>query len=175
MRNLAIFFFFLVCFSGHATEKTFNSELKRKLSFEVTVLEHSLIAAQSETQQLRQDKLDIDVKLQNMENWGLDQEKEKNSYYAQLVTNIQKVADTQAKVDQEKEKGRATLDRYHRVKSLLGYMAGLILAYLYIQLGADLAAKALSLVSGPWAYIFLKFLGPIGAFTVGYFTVNILF
>ena len=167
--------FALVCSSSIAAEKSFNSELKRKLSFEVTALDHSLIAARSETQQLRQDKLDIDAKLQNMENWGLDQEKEKNGYYSQLITTKQQVADTQAKVDQEKEKARITKERYHRVKSLLGYLAGLTLAFLYLKLGSELVSKALSLVAGPWAYVFLKFLGPLAAFTVGYFTINIVF
>jgi len=176
MRNLSILLLILSCHAALATGecKSFNSQLKHKLAFEIGALDASLSSAKNETAQLRQDKADIDVKLQNMENWGNEQEKQKNAYYAQLVVKTNDVAKAQAKVDLEKENSKSTLVRYHRVKSLLGYIVGLVFTFLYLHFGANTIATILTVVAGPWAFM-LRFVGPVAAFGVGYMGVNLFF
>lgn len=160
--------------SAFADTIAFKQELKQKLKFELNALEVSMMSANNEIAQLREDKAHIDADLHNMEEWGKQQEEQKNEYYHRTVELTNDIAITQANVDLEKEKGKATLARYHRVKSLLGYVFGVFLAYLYIQIGVQALTLMTLAVTGPWALV-LRFAGPVGAFGLGYFTVNILF
>ena len=156
------------------SQRSFNSELKSKLSYELGCLEVSMFAAKSEIVQLEQDKVIIDTNLKNMEQWGKNEEQQKQEYYARTIEASQKIADTQAKVDLEKEKGKATLMRYHRVKSLLGYIFGIFLAFLYMQIGAPAVSLMLTTLAGPWGFL-IRFLGPVAVFGIGYTVVNVIF
>jgi len=169
---LPIFFFFAV--TQASCSEPFNRELKQKLRFELNALEIIMMTANNEIAQLREDKQNIDVALKNMESWGKQQEQEKNEYYSRVIETTNNVAIVQAKVDLEKEKGKATLIRYHRVKSLLGYIFGIVLAYLYTQVGAQFITLVASAFAGPWAYL-LRFVGPAAAFGLGYLAVNLFF
>lgn len=157
-----------------AAQQSFNKELKYKLRFELSGLEVSMMAANNEIAQLREDKVHIDNDLLNMEDWGKNQEQQKNEYYKRVIEATQKIADTQARVDLEKEKGKSTLIRYHRVKSLLGYIFGLLLAVVYMRLGAQLISSLAATFAGPWAFL-LRFAGPVAAFGLGYIAVNLFF
>lgn len=176
MKKLTVFMLIFLCVAVvNAEDKnSFNSELKRRLSFELSNLQISMMNAKNEIAQLREDKAHIDIELKNMENWGRAQEQQKNDYYTQAIESNQKTADFQAQVDTEKEKGKATLERYRRVKSILGCIFGAVLAYLYTRLGAYALTLIASTVIGPWAVV-LRFAGPVLAFGAGYTTINLFF
>ena len=157
-----------------SSKRSFNSELKRKLSFELSNLEISLLEAKNEIAQLREDKVHIDTDLKNMESWGKGEQEQKNEYYTRTLEATQQIADTQARVDLEKQKGKATVLRYHRVKSLLGYIFGLLLVFVYVQIGAPLINVLLTTFTGPWGYV-IRFLGPVVVFGLGYIAVYITF
>ena len=153
---------------------SFKQELKQKLRFELNVLEVSMMLANNEIAQLREDKAHIDTDLRNMEEWGKQQEQQKNAYYTGVIELTNNLSVTQAQVDLEKEKGKTTLTRYHRVKSILGYIFGLLLAFLYSYLGMQVISSFATVFAAPWAVI-LRFAGPAIAFGVGYTVVNIFF
>jgi hypothetical protein len=156
------------------SQRSFNSELKSKLAYELGCLEVSMFAAKSEIAQLEQDKVIIDTNLKNMVQWGKNEEQQKNEYYTRTIEANQQIADVQVRVDLEKEKGKATLLHYRRVKSLLGYIFGIFLAFLYIQIGAPTVSLLLTALTGPWAFV-VRFLGPVAVFGIGYATINIIF
>jgi uncharacterized membrane protein len=176
-RLTLVLVFFLSSLELNASDvlkpKNFNAELKHKLFSEISLLETTMLEARGEISQLSQDKINIDTQLKQMEEWGKAQEEQKNDYYAQVLECNQKISEVQALVDTEKEKGKATLLKYHRAKSILGYIFGLLLAFIYTQLGSQFVTSLLSLVGGPWT-ILLRFLGPAAAFGAGYLLVNIL-
>lgn len=157
-----------------SSKRSFNSELKRKLSFELSNLEISMLEAKNEIAQLREDKVHIDTDLKNMESWGKIEQEQKNEYYTRTVEATQQIADVQARVDLEKQKGKATVLRYHRVKSLLGYIFGLLLVFVYVQIGAPLINVLLTTFTGPWGFL-IRFLGPVIVFGLGYTAVYITF
>ena len=152
----------------------YNNEIKKKILTEVGNLEASLSSAKNEITQLRQDKINIDNSLTNMESWGKQQELDKNTYYSRVLESEQKLADIQSAVDTEKEKAKATLDKYHRVKSLLGYAFGVVVSYTYIVFLSPLFSSVLIAVAGPWG-ILLRFGCPAAAFGLGYATIYMLF
>lgn len=174
---MLVLVFFLSSLELHAADvskpKNFNAELKYKLFSEISLLEKTMLEAKGEISQLSQDKINIDTQLKQMEEWGKTQEEQKNDYYTQVLEGNQKISEVQALVDTEKEKSKVTLLRYHRAKSILGYIFGFLLAFVYVQLGAQLVTSLLSVAVGPWA-ILLRFLGPVAAFGAGYLVVNIL-
>ena len=176
MKKYIIFISVFLCAASlNADDKNaFNSELKRRLSLELSNLQTSMMDAKNEIAQLRRDKAHIDADLKNMESWGKVQEQEKNDYYEQIIEANQKTSDVQAQVDTEIEKSKATLLKYRRVKSILGYIFGLVLSYLYIRLGAQALSTIASTLVGPWAFA-LRFAGPVLAFGAGYLAVNLVF
>jgi uncharacterized membrane protein len=167
MKKYIIFISVFLCAASlNAEDKNaFNSELKRRLSLELSNLQTSMMDAKNEIAQLRRDKAHIDAELQ---------EQEKNNYYEQIIEANQKTSDVQAQVDTEIEKSKATLLKYRRVKSILGYIFGLVLSYLYIRLGAQALSTIASTLVGPWAFA-LRFAGPVLAFGAGYLAVNLVF
>lgn len=176
MKKYIVFISVFLCAASVQAEdkNSFNSELKRRLSIELSNLQTSMMDAKNEIAQLRRDKAHIDADLKNMENWGKVQEQEKNDYYEQIIEANQKTADVQAQVDAEVEKSKTTLLKYRRVKSILGYIFGLVLSYLYICLGSQAIVTLASTLAGPWAIV-LRFGGPVIAFGAGYLAINLIF
>jgi len=176
MKKYVIFILVFLCtaISKADDKNSFSNELKHRLSFELTNLQISMMNAKNEIAQLREDKAHIDIDLRNMENWGKEQEQQKDDYYTQVIESNQKTADLQAQVDAEKEKGKATLLKYRKVKAILGYIFGAVLAYLYTRIGAYVLTSLATTLIGPWAAV-LRFAGPMLAFAAGNIIINIFF
>jgi hypothetical protein len=174
MKHFLLALIAFSCSALGADNAMLTRQIKQKLLKEVAGLEDKLILAQTEVTQLKQAKSDIDSSFEALQVWGLKEQEDKLSYYNRTTELTQKLAETQAKVDQEKEKAKSTLLKYHRVRSLFAYVVGLALAFLYAQLGASHLAALLGTVVGPYGVI-LRYAGPVLVFGAGYASVLLFF
>ena len=100
-------------------------------------------------------------------------QKEKIEIYEENEKCRASLSYAEQKIVAEKTEHKKTSDKYYRIKSFMGYLAGAFLALLYLRVGSTILAALLSSV-GPWGFI-LQFLGPVGAFAAGYFLVQLYF
>ena len=167
MKIISIIFF-IFCFSLDLAGSPVTQPV---IVDDLLDLKNNLVDAQSKLGQLKKQKARLDQDLKNLLDWAIAQEKEKIDAYSKIVELESNLILEQQKVVAEKAQHQKTLDKYHRVKSILGYLAGAVLFLLYTRISITSIS---TLLPGPWGFI-LHILGPAGAFSLGYFLVKIYF
>jgi hypothetical protein len=117
---------------------------------------------------LKQDKVSIEKSLKDMEEWGNSEQEAKEQYFKQSVELGKEIVEAQKTIDEDKRKITELRESYLHVKNILGIVTGAFAVLLYLRLGASLVGT----FAGPYS-IFLTFLGPAGAFTIGYTLVRL--
>lgn len=177
MKTPLIFILFLVFFSLVAQAEqpvmNLNNSIKSRLQAELQGLQNDLMEANGGIIRLKQDKLNIENNLKDMEAWGTSQQEEKLSYYNESVHIREDLANAENQVVEEQVRAAATLIKYHRIKSIMGYLAGGFLVLLYLRFGSPLLAAILGVLS-PAASL-LCFAAPVGVFGAGYLAVYLMF
>jgi hypothetical protein len=148
-------------------------EKKPTITSELLELRGELMQAGERIVQLKKDKASIDQSFKALEDWAVAQQKEKIEIYEENEKCRASLSYAEQKIVAEKTEHKKTSDKYYRIKSFMGYLAGAFLALLYLRVGSTILAALLSSV-GPWGFI-LQFLGPVGAFAAGYFLVQLYF
>lgn len=148
-------------------------EKKATITSELLELRGELIQAGERIVQLKKDKFSIDQSFKALEDWAVTQQKEKIEIYEENEKCRAELSNAENKIVAEKAEHKKTADKYYRIKSFMGYLAGAFLALLYLRVGSTVLGPLLSSV-GPWGFI-LQFLGPVGAFAAGYFLVQLYF
>lgn len=171
MRTISLLAF-IVSLALTQFSKAQPLDLRQTLIEDVKAMQNDLIEANGKITRIKQDKVNIENDLKAMEQWGLNEQAEKFKYYEENLDIREQLASADAKIDLEKKAHVKTADKYRRVKSVMGYLAGLLLALLYIKFGAAVASSLLA--ASPWGLI-MQFVGPLGAFAVGYTLAQIYF
>lgn len=148
-------------------------EKKPTITSELLELRGELMQAGERIVQLKKDKVAIDQAFKALEDWAVIQQKEKIEMYDEKEKCLILLSNSEQKVITEKMEHKKTADKYYKIKSFMGYLAGAFLALLYLRVGSTILATLLSSI-GPWGFM-LQFLGPVGAFAAGYFLVQLYF
>jgi hypothetical protein len=153
---------------------TFQSSAQQKPSItsELLELRGDLSQASARITQLKKDKQSIEQTFKHLEDWALVQQNEKLQIYAENEQVRNLLSSAEQRVVNEKVEHKKTLDKYDKIKSIMGYLAGAFLALLYIKFGSS--AVSVLAITGPWAPI-IHLLGPFGAFAAGYFLIKYYF
>ena len=173
MKRYITSFLLVFLFAMSAFGENLNATIKQKLKVEITALRKDISDADKTSNNLRDDRVTIEVSLRNMEAWGLEQQSQKDSYYHETRATREQVVGLAEKITQLKAKAAADLKKYYRLKSLACYFVGIAMVLLYFRFGVTLVSS-LSAVVGAWAPL-ITIAGPAGAFGVGYLTVYLLF
>jgi len=173
MKHYFTSFLLVFLFAASAFGENLNATIKQKLKVEITALRKDISDADKTANNLRDDRVTIEVSLRNMEAWGLEQQSQKDSYYHETLATREQVAGLAEKITQLKAKAAADLKKYYRLKSLACYFVGVAMVLLYFRFGVTLVSS-LSVVVGAWAPL-ITVAGPAGAFGVGYLAVYLLF
>jgi hypothetical protein len=118
---------------------------------------------------LKQDKVSIERSLKDMEAWGTSEQEAKEFYFNQNTQLAKDLLDAHKKIADDAIEIKKLNDKYQYVKSILAYAAGALAALLYLRLGAAIVGA----LAGPYALV-LSFLGPAGAFMLGYTLVRLI-
>lgn len=105
-----------------------------------------------------------------MEEWGNSEQASKEFYFSQSVQLGKDVLEAHKTIAEDKIEINKINERYHHIRSVFGYVAGALAALLYLKIGSAIV----STFAGPYSLL-LSFLGPAGAFTLGYSLVRFLF
>jgi len=176
MKSSYLVFLFISIFASSslsATPESLNSIIKKKLQIELIGLKKELSTASDITSKLYEDKAVIGDNLKAMEAWGIAQQDEKLAYYNETSEVRKQLADSITKIDEIKKKQIIVIKKYHRIKSVMCYLAGVLMVLLYFSLSSNLTSL-LSLLPTTWTLI-LPIAGPVGSFSVGYLAVYFLF
>ena len=171
MRTIIYIVFASLLLTPCAAAQSINAEIKKKLQYEVKGLKKDISRAAEDAARLREDKTSIETDLQRMEEWGTAQEKEKTKYFDLCLDLDQKLEYAEKKLIEEQKAHEQTRRLYHKVKTILGYVLGSLLAFLYLRFGSTLLTTIIP-VLGPWG-LFLSFAGPGTAFAAGYILVRL--
>lgn len=156
-----------------AAPENLNSVIKKKLQAELVELKQDISTASNITAKLHEDKAVIGDNLKAMEAWGIAQQNEKLAYYNETSDTRKQLADSAAKIEEIKKKQIVIIEKYHKIKSVMCYLAGVLMVLLYFSLGASLVSS-LSMLPTAWTLI-LPIAGPVGSFGIGYLAVYLLF
>lgn len=148
-------------------------EKKPSITSELLELRGELMQAGERIVQLKKDKAAIDESFKALEDWAVLQQKEKIELYEESERCRVLLSNAEQKVVTEKVEHNKTRNKYDRIKSFMGYLAGAFLGLLYLRVGSTVVGSLIS-TAGPWGFI-LQFLGPFGAFALGYFLVQSYF
>lgn len=158
-----LFVFLFVTPSLKAKGGSYNSTVKEKLHNELLLLQEDLKTLNSSAQSLKLDKFKIEQQLEDMRDWGVVQQQKQTEYYEQLVALNDRLAKSDAALASEKLEHKKTISRYHKVKNIMGVLAGTLLAIIYMRFGAAFLIP----LTGPSAYI-ITLLGPPAVFAIGF-------
>jgi septal ring factor EnvC (AmiA/AmiB activator) len=164
-RYFTIVVLFILAFSTHAAEKV-------SITSELLELRGELTQASSRIIQLRKDKQAIEQSFKDLEDWALNQQTEKIHIYEENTEIRSLLSSAEQRVVNEKVAHQKTADRYTKIKSIMGYLAGAFLALLYIKFGSSITSVLA--FTGPWGPV-MHLLGPFGAFAAGYMFIKFYF
>jgi septal ring factor EnvC (AmiA/AmiB activator) len=169
-RYFIIIILFSLIMPASATDKT---DQKPSITSQLLELRGELSQASSRIAQLRKDKQAIEQSFKGLEDWAVEQQKEKIEVYEenQQVKNL--LSSAEQRVVNEKVEHKKTADKYHTVKSVMGYLAGALSALLYMRIGGAIFSSLIS-AAGLWGPI-IQLLGPVGAFAAGYMFIKFYF
>lgn len=145
---------------------------KTSITSELLELRGELTQASSRVAQLRKDKQAIEESFKNLESWAANQQAEKIQVYEENNEIRNLLSNAEQRVVKEKIEHKKTADKYDKIKSIMGYLAGAFLALIYIRLGSSMINMLTA--AGPWGVI-IQFLGPMGAFAAGYMFIQYYF
>jgi hypothetical protein len=148
------------------------ADIRQVLIEDVKAMQNDLIEANGKIIRIKQDKVNIENDLKSMEQWGLNEQAEKFKYYEENLEIKEQLASADAKIDAEKKAHLKTIDKYNRIKSFMGYLAGAFLALLYVKFGSSIVSVLA--LAGPWGPV-IHLLGPFGAFAAGYILIKFYF
>jgi hypothetical protein len=149
-----------------------NASEKISITSELLELRGELTQASARIAQLRKDKHTIEESFKNLEDWANNQQIEKIQIYEENNEIRNLLASAEQRVVNEKVEHKKTSDKYDRIKSVMGYLAGAFLALLYIKFGSSIVS--VFAITGPWGPI-IHLLGPLGAFAAGHFFIKFYF
>jgi hypothetical protein len=161
-----LFFLFL-------TAKIAASDKKDTIANDLLELRGELLQAADRITQLKKDKANIDSAFKSLEEWALQQQREKIEIYEENERCRESLSQAEQRIVAEKTEHKKTADKYRSIKAVMGYLAGALLGLLYARIGATIVTPLIS-ATGPWGAI-LSLLGPVGAFAAGYFMVQLYF
>lgn len=164
-RYFTIVILFILAFSTHAAEKV-------SITTELLELRGELTQASSRIIQLRKDKQAIEQSFKDLEDWALNQQTEKIHIYEENTEIRSLLSSAEQRVVNEKVAHQKTADRYAKIKSIMGYLAGAFLALLYIKFGSSITSVLA--LTGPWGPV-IHLIGPLGAFAAGYMFIKFYF
>lgn len=146
---------------------------KFSITNELLELRGELSQASARIAQLRKDKQAIEESFKYLEDWAAGQQTEKIQVYEENTEIRNLLSSAEQRVVSEKVAHKKTSDKYDKIKSIMGYLAGAFLALLYIRFGSSITST-LTVATGPWGAI-IQLLGPVGAFTAGYMFIQFYF
>jgi septal ring factor EnvC (AmiA/AmiB activator) len=154
---------------------TFQASAEQKLSItsELLELRGDLTQAKARITQLKKDKESIEQQFKYLEDWAVIQQNEKIEIYKENSEIRNLLAGAEQRVVNEKTAHKKTADKYDKIKSVMGYLAGILFALLYMKLGSSILGSLIS-AAGPWGAV-LQLLGPVGAFAAGYMLIQFYF
>jgi VIT1/CCC1 family predicted Fe2+/Mn2+ transporter len=177
MKNSAILilFFVFISLTAQAIQPVvnLNGSIKSKLQAELQGLQNDLIEANGGIIRLKQDKLNIENNLKDMEAWGTSQQEEKLSYYNESVHIREDLANAENQIVEEQVRAAATLVKYHRIKSIMSYLAGGFLVLLYFRFGSPVLSAILGVLNPAASLLYVA--APVGVFGAGYLAVYLMF
>jgi septal ring factor EnvC (AmiA/AmiB activator) len=156
---------FLITISVNASEKM-------SITSELLELRGELTQASSRIVQLRKDKQAIEDSFKYLEDWAANQQAEKLQVYEENNEIRNLLNSAEQRIVNEKVAHKKTSDKYDKIKSIMGYLAGAFLALLYIKFGSSMTSMLA--VAGPWGPV-IHLLGPFGAFAAGYMLIKFYF
>jgi hypothetical protein len=173
-RTMLIFFVGLTLSSrGAAPTKANAAFIKQQLAAEIAGLLKDLDAADIQLQSLTQDNQQIKLALNDMEAWGLLQQQEKDRYYTQSIDALSEISAVRGALDAERAGQEKLLNNYRKLKSIMGYLFGTLLALIYLKFSSTFLSIA-SLAGGPQMKL-LSYLAPAACFGAGYIAVYLYF
>ena len=107
-----------------------------------------------------------------LEDWAANQQAEKLQVYEENNEIRNLLNSAEQRIVNEKVAHKKTSDKYDKIKSIMGYLAGAFLALLYIKFGSSMTSMLA--VAGPWGPV-IHLLGPFGAFAAGYMLIKFYF
>jgi hypothetical protein len=151
--------------------------VKQRLKIELSGLRNEISEADKTVERLRDDRATLEAKLQNMADWGVSQQKEKEQYYEETNSVKQKAAveaeEANNKITELTAKIEVDLKKYHKLKFYACCVVGVALMLVYFGFSSTILA-ALGTVLGAW--IPLLFIGgPVASFSLGYALIYFLF
>jgi septal ring factor EnvC (AmiA/AmiB activator) len=154
---------------------TVNTQAAEKMSItnELLELRGELSQASARIAQLRKDKQSIEESFKYLEDWAAGQQTEKIQVYEENNEIRNLLSSAEQRVVSEKVAHKKTSDKYDKIKSIMGYLAGAFLTLLYFRFGSSIAST-LTNAAGPWGVI-IQLLGPVGAFAAGYMFIQFYF
>jgi hypothetical protein len=164
--NLVAITIAAIALSTQASAQTVNDTVKKKLKQEMLNVRTDFSKASTQISELKKDKATIEKNLNDMRDWGIDQQKLALEYFN---------AKTTAETDKEAAvKNLGSVEKkYKHIKGFVGYLAGALLLFLYLRFGAGLLSK-LAFGAGVWAPL-IEVLSPLAVFCAGYFAAYLYF
>jgi hypothetical protein len=173
MRHLLLILncvFVSAAYADTTATDAFNNNIKTKIKSETALLKKDLRKLSDTVSTLKSEKSTLSQAVKNMESWGREEQRQKLEYY-KLAEEYKEAYDASSlKLEKEKQEHEKTLHHYHKVKKIMGLLAGLLLMFIYLRLGSSLIAPLL----GPYAPL-ATILGPAAAFAIGFAAVYFAF
>lgn len=164
IASLLLFAFGLSCI---AAENQIN------VTSNLLELRAELLQASQRIVQLKKDKIAVDNSFKALEDWGNQQLNDKLSIYEENEKLLIVLKDFEKRILAEKTEHNKTREKYDRIKSFMGYLAGAFLSLLYLRLGSNVLAALISNAT-PWGFA-INLMGPVAAFFAGYAFVQFYF
>lgn len=172
-KNIVCFTIYIFLFAYTASAKQIEPSIKQQLTAEILELSKDLNTAKEQLQKLTQTNAQVKSALNDMEAWAILQQEEKEKYYTQVVRTSSELSELQGLIDVQKVSQEKLQNKYSRIKSVMGCLAGSILAILcYRFLGTITSAAALA---GAPQLKLIGYLAPVLGFGAGYFLIYIYF
>lgn len=152
-----------------------NAEVKKQLKIEITALKSDLVEAQNSITALNQDKQSIQNGLDQMKQWGIDQQNQAIAYYNESL-------EAKKELTKEKAEHQKTKDKYTFIKKFFGLICGFLFAILsfmfYTKIEASPQIQSVVALGGIYGRIIsmaLPILVPFLAFVFGFCLIWIPF
>jgi hypothetical protein len=162
MRNKLILILFLICSLANAN--TIKEDIKKQVVAEFDLLQTDLKNTYTKIDQLRIGKKNLEASLKYMEEWGLNEQKEKIEYYSDKIK-------AESLLQEEKTQHLVTKNKYSHLKKLAGYICAALFMFAYFSVLAP-GVKELAPFLGHWGLL-VRIGSPAFAAMLGYYSAQV--
>lgn len=162
MKNKLILILFFLCSTLNAN--TIKEDIKKQVIAEFNSLQLDLKNTHSKIDQLRIGRKNLELNLEHMREWGLNEQNQKLEYYNDKIK-------AESDLQEEKSRHLATRNKYTYLKQLAGYICAALFVFAYFAIIAP-GILEIAPFLGNWGLL-LRLGSPVFVAFLGYYSVQI--